>query len=110
QTAADLLLHDVRSWLEMDEHALAGGLAAKLSEAEGRAIKLLTPPKLPQLLQPPQTPQPAGAKKWVQVGTGAKTRLTITDWSSLSEELRKQLEVSPRLRLTIQWSLEEEPK
>ena len=35
----------LRSWLKTDEHALAGGLAAKLSEAEGRAIKLLTPPK-----------------------------------------------------------------
>ena len=33
------------TWLKTDEHALAGGLAAKLSEAEGRAIKLLTPPK-----------------------------------------------------------------
>ena len=32
-------------WLKADEHALAGGLASKLSEAEGRAIKLLTPPK-----------------------------------------------------------------
>ncbi len=33
------------SWLKTDEHALAGGLAAKLSEAESRAIRLLTPPK-----------------------------------------------------------------
>jgi hypothetical protein len=39
------LIQDVCSWLKTDEHALAGGLASKLSEAEGRAIKLLTPPK-----------------------------------------------------------------
>lgn len=110
QTDADLLLQDVRSCLKTDEHALAGGLTAKLSEAEGRAIKLLTPPKPVESPKLPQPPQPPGAKKWVQVGTGAKTRLTITDWSSLSEELRKQLEANPRLRLTIQWLLEEEPK
>jgi hypothetical protein len=109
QTDADLLLQDVRSWLKTDEHALAGGLAAKLSEAEGRAIRLLTPPK-PVEPPKPKPPQPPGAKKWIQVGEGSKARLTSEAWSSLSEELRKQLEENPRLRLTIQWLLEEEPK
>ena len=42
---ADQLLQDVCTWLKTDEHALAGGLASKLTEAEARAIKLLTPPK-----------------------------------------------------------------
>ena len=41
------LNQDVVGWLKADEHAVAGGLAAKLSEAEGRAIKLLTPPTPP---------------------------------------------------------------
>jgi hypothetical protein len=109
QTDADLLLQDFRSWLRTDEHALAGGVAAKLAEAEGRAIKLLTPPRLPELPKPPQ-PLPPGKKKWVQVGSGSKARLTFKDWSSFSEELRMQLEQNPRLRLTVQWLLEEEPK
>ena len=46
KTDADILIQDVCGWLKADEHALAGGLASKLSEAEGRAIKLLTPPKI----------------------------------------------------------------
>ena len=33
KTEADLLLDDVRGWLRADEHAVAGGLAAKLSES-----------------------------------------------------------------------------
>ena len=45
KTDATLLLDDVRSWLKMDEFALAGGLSDKLSEAEGRAIQLLKPLK-----------------------------------------------------------------
>jgi hypothetical protein len=110
KTDGELLLQDVQSWLKTDEHALAGGLAAKLSEAEGRAIKLLTPPKPAEPPQIPRLPQPPDAKKWVQVATGTKTRLALKDLSSFSEELRKQLEENPRLRLTIQWSLEEEPK
>jgi hypothetical protein len=109
KTDAALLLQDVCSWLKTDEHALAGGLAAKLSEAEGRAIKLLTPPKPAEPPQPQPPPAP-GAKKWTKIGTGKKDRLSVKDWSGLSEELRKQLEQNPRLRLTIQWSLEEEPK
>lgn len=103
------LLHNICSWLKTDEQALAGGLASKLSEAEGRAIKLLTPPKPAESPKPAEPPVP-GAKKWTQVGTGKKDRLAFQDWSGLSEELRKQLEQNPRLRLTIQWWLEEEPK
>jgi hypothetical protein len=104
-----LLLKDVCSWLKTDEHALAAGLAAKLSEAESRAIKLLTPPKPVEPPKPTEPPVP-GAKKWTQAGTGKKDRLSVKDWSGLSEELRTQLEQNPRLRLTIQWWLEEEPK
>ena len=56
------------TWLKTDEHALAGGLAAKLSEAEDRAIKLLTPPK-PSIRRhrhpPTSDPSPAGSR-WVQ--------------------------------------------
>jgi hypothetical protein len=46
KTDATLLLDDLRDSLMMDEFALAGGLPAKLSVAEGRAVKLLRPPKL----------------------------------------------------------------
>ena len=74
------LIQDVWSWLKTDEHALAGGLASKLSEAEGRAIKLLTPPKpvdrMPQLPHiDPLKPKPG----WKQVGSGSKARLTNTE-------------------------------
>ena len=94
-------------WLKTDEHALAGGLAAKLSEAEGRAIKLLTPPK--PIDARPRSP-PLDAKTWSQIGSGKKDRLTSKDWSTTAEELHQKLEENPRYRLTIQWTLEEEPQ
>src|SRR5690606_10991350 len=71
KTQADLLIQDVRSALCADELALAGGLASKLSEAENRAIKLLTPPKpKPDDRIPPPPPPKKG---WKQVGTGSRS-------------------------------------
>ena len=88
------------TWLKTDEHALAGGLASKLSDAEGRAIKLLTPPK-PIDADPADHAAPADpGKKWVQVGTGKKDRLTAKDWQATAEELLQKLEENPRYRLT----------
>jgi hypothetical protein len=111
---AGQLLKDVATWLKTDEHVLAGGLASKLSEAEGRAIKLLTPPKTPGPKPPepePRPPQPGpGGKTWTQVGSGRKERLTSSDWSTTSEQLLRKLEENPRYRLTIEWTIEEEPQ
>ncbi len=116
KTNADLLLQDLRSWLKTDEHALAGGVAAKLSEATGRAIKLLTPPKQPTV--PPVTPsppvvlpppQPSGPD-WKVVGSDKKTRLTEKELLGAAEELVRKLRENPRYRLTIQWTLEEGPQ
>jgi hypothetical protein len=113
KTQADLLLSDVRSWLKTDEYALAGGLAPKLSDAESRAIRLLTPPKPKPEPEPEpeeeqdEDPGPTGPK-WKQIGTGAKSRLTQQDWSSTAQELNRKLEENPKYRLTIQWTLEEE--
>jgi hypothetical protein len=104
KTDADLLIQDVCSWLKMDEHALVGGLAGKLSDAEGRAIRLLTPPP------PPPPPDDHGGKKWSRVGMGKEERLSSTDFKATAEELQKKLEQNPRLRLTVQWLLEEEPQ
>ena len=106
KTQADLLIQDVRSVLCTDELALAGGLASKLSEAESRAIKLLTPPK-PKPDDPPPPPPPP-KKGWKQVGTGSQTRLNHEESLSEAQGLVQKLEQSPRLRLTIHWTLEEE--
>ena len=74
-------------WLKTDEHALAGGLASKLSEAEGRAIKLLTPPK-PVERKPHETTDPArGGRQWSKIDSGTKDRLTSEEWSTTAEEL-----------------------
>ena len=100
KTEADQLLQDVCTWLKTDEHALAGGLASKLTEAEARAIKLLTPPPPPPLPPPP----PPG---WKQVSTGTKTRLSHDEALSTTRKLTQQLEENPELRLTVQWTLEE---
>jgi len=111
KTNADLLLEDVRSWLKVDEHALAGGLAPKLSEAEDRAITLLTPPKQPTvpLVTPPLvTPSPRPG--WKIVNTDNRTRLTEKEATAAVEELLSKLKSSPRYRLSIQWTLEEGPE
>jgi hypothetical protein len=111
KTNADLLIQDVRTWLKIDEHGLARGLASKLSDAEGRAIKPLTPPKVSEPIPPITTPPPVpGAKKWSQVGTGKKGRLASKQWQETAEELMKKLDENPSYRLTVQWMLEEEPQ
>jgi hypothetical protein len=106
---ADLLIQDVSKWLKSDEHALAGGLASKLSEAEGRAIKLLTPPKVANpdpKLPPIELPKPKPGLK--QVGTGGNARMSNTESISETKSILQQLEQNPKLRLTVQWTLEEE--
>jgi hypothetical protein len=113
---ADLLLQDVRSALSTDELALAGGLAAKLSEAESRAIRLLTPPKppvvpgpTPPVTPPPIAPPPEPPKKGLkQVGSGSRSRLGHRESLSEAQELVQKLQQNPKLRLTIHWTLEEE--
>ena len=103
KTQADLLLQDVRSAISTDELALAGGLPAKLSDSESRAIKLLTPPKPP--IDPPPPPPKKG---WKQVGTGSQSRLSHEESLTEAKGLIEKLEQNPKLRLTIHWTLEEE--
>ncbi len=109
KTEADILIQDVCSWLKADEHALAGGLASKLSEAEGRAIKLLTPPKVvdPTPILPPIEP-PKSKPGWKAVGSGGKARMNNTESISETKSILQKLEQNPKLRLTVQWTLEEE--
>jgi hypothetical protein len=93
------LNQDVVGWLKTDEHAVAGGLASKLFEAEGRAIKLLTPPK-----------PDADGKRWTSIGSGTKKRVSREEWSTTLDELDKKLSANSRYRLTIDWTIEEEPQ
>jgi hypothetical protein len=104
KTQAELLLADVRSALAHDELALAGGLASKLSDAESRAIKLLTPGITP----PPPPPPPPLEKGWKTVRKRAKQRLSQSESLSEVKELVQRLEQNPKLRLSIDWTLEEE--
>ena len=107
--AAQKLIEDVVGWLKTDEHALAGGVASKLSDAEGRAIKLLTPPPPPKPdpVKPDPKPDP---KRWSVLERGQGNRMTSAEWATTSEELSRKLEGNPRHRLTIEWTLEEEPQ
>ena len=116
KTDSELLISDVRTWLSTDEHALAGGLSNKLTDAETRAIRLLTPPTPappstdvtgdgPKPLPPlPDTP----GLKWKSISTGTKTRITTQEWASTVEELNQKLKDNPKYRLTVSWTLEEE--
>jgi hypothetical protein len=86
---------------------LAGGLASKLSEAVDRAIELLTPAPEPIASKPqikPVTPKPG----WKQVSSGNKTRLSHDEAISTTKKLTQQLEENPKLRLTVEWTLEEQ--
>ena len=107
--AAQKLIEDVVGWLKTDEHALAGGVASKLSDAEGRAIKLLTPPPPPK--PEPEKPEPKpDPKRWSVLGRGRSDRLDSITWTTTADELSQKLKQNPRHRLTIEWTLEEEPQ
>jgi hypothetical protein len=89
--------------------ALAGGLSSKLSEAETRAIKLLTPPKPKPDDPPPVIPPPEPPKKgWKPVGNGSRSRLSHEESLVEAQGLIQKLEQNDKLRLTIHWTLEEE--
>lgn len=109
RTDAELLLREVTGWLRADEHALAGGLGERLTGAEGRAIKLLTPPKA---VAPDPTPPPVDPPKprpgWKAVGSGGKERLDNAEAIAEARAILARLEQDPTLRLTIRWTLEEE--
>lgn len=95
---ADLLLQDVRFWLASDEHALSGGLASKLSEAEGKAIQLLTPKPDPKLKI---------EKGWKTIETRSLEELDAKGLEALAAELQAKLDGSRERRLKLQWTLEE---
>jgi hypothetical protein len=109
KTDAALLIQDIVGWLKADEYALAGGLLSRLSEAEGRAIRLLTPAKPaepPPVLPPADLPTPKPG--WKRVSSGAKTRLSHRESILEAQALLERLEKNPNLRLTVQWTLEEQ--
>ena len=107
KTDATLLLDDVRDSLMMDEFALAGGLPAKLSDAEGRAVKLLRPPKSdPTPSDPPPPPPPKPG--WKRLDSGSTERMAGSDLSALTKMLADKLEENPKRRISVQWTLEEE--
>jgi hypothetical protein len=84
-------------------------LASKLSEAEGRATKLLTPPKVEQptpKLPPIDPPKPKPGLK--QVGAGGKARMSNSESILEAKSILQKLEQNSKLRLTVQWTLEEE--
>ena len=106
-TDATLLLDDLRSWLKMDEFALAGGLADKLSEAERRAIQLFKPSKVVDPRpEPEQEPKPKAG--WKRIGSGAKEHLTGQELSATTDELLGKLETNPKYRVSLQWNIEED--
>lgn len=103
---ADQLLEDVRTYLKTDEHALAAGTASKLLEAESKAIKLLTPPPEPVDEAPDEQPPPKPG--WKQVAKGNQTRLSHEQSIAETKRITEQLEANSKLRLTINWTLEEQ--
>ena len=54
--------------------------------------------------------RPSSGKKWSLIGSGKKDRLTPEEWSTTAEDLRQKLDANPRYRLTIDWTIEEEPQ
>lgn len=107
KTDATLLLDDIRDSLKMDEFALSGGLPAKLSDAEGRAVKLLRPPKTdPPTGDPPPPPPPKPG--WKRLDSGSTERMAGSDLTSLAKMLADKLEENPKRRVSVQWTLEEE--
>jgi hypothetical protein len=112
ESEAKALLRDLLTWLKNDELAIAGGLAAKLEEAESRAVELLTPPKP---VPPGPGPRPGGGPRpgvptpgWQLVDHGVDQQFDAETWAGKADELRRQLEEHPEYRLTVTWKLEEE--
>ena len=109
KTDATLLLDDLRDSLKMDEFALAVGLPAKLSDAEGRAVKLLRPPKVEPPSDDADEPRlPPTKPGWKRLDCGSTERMSGSDLSALTEILTKKLEENPKRRVTVQWTLEKE--
>ena len=109
KTDATILMDDLRSWLMMDEFALAGGLAEKLSDAEGRAIQLLTPTKQPEIrteVEPVLTPPVKPG--WKRIAAGTKERLSKQDLTLTTQDLNEKLTANPKYRVTLQWTIEED--
>lgn len=108
KTGATLLLDDLRDSLKMDEFVLAGGLPAKLSDAEGRAVTLLRPPKTdpPPDDDKPKLPPPKPG--WKRLDSATTERMSGSELTALTEKLAAKLGQNPKQRVTIQWTLEEE--
>jgi len=86
---------------------LAGGLPAKLSDAEGRAVKLLRPPIVDP--GPVPIPDPPPTKPgWKRLDSGSTERMSGSDLFALTETLSKKLADNPKRRVMIQWTVEEE--
>ena len=80
----------------------------------GRSAFTVTPPKPkppePEK-EPEETPTPDKTpSKWKQISAGSKARLTKADLSSTVQEIHQRLEDNPRYRVSIQWTVEEEPE
>ena len=112
KTDAELLLDDLRTSLMMDEFALSGGLPAKLSDAEGRAVKLLTqaspvPPVVPDVDRPVDTPKPT-PPGWSRVDEGSLECMSVDELTELTKKLNDELSANPNRRVTVQWTIEEQ--
>ena len=103
KTDAELLVQDVCTWLKNDEHAIAGGLAGKLSDAEGRAIKLLTPPRKEDRNHERHE---KGREEKRDRMAGTVVCSTPDEFERTIETLRRKWCQHPACRLTIEWSLD----
>jgi hypothetical protein len=79
-------------------------LAAKLSEAESRAIRLLTPPRKKEERnhETHETHEKRDRRE-----TGNSRCSTAEDVEKVLRELSSKLRANPGCRLTIDWTLEE---
>lgn len=111
------LLSEVNQWIKDDEFAHAGGLAAKLEDAQSKAIHLLIPnsPTLPPTERihddkPPVLPpnEKLPDSKWKKVREGKKERVASAQFLADLEDIRKQVAANPKCKITFNWFLEEE--
>jgi len=91
---------NLKEALESDE--LAVGLATKISELEGDAIKLLAPPKIPKPSKP--TIDDEHRKK---DGTESETRrnLSLSDAQRVFSKIEQQLKTEADARVDLSWTL-----